>query len=1023
MQNFTKSSLPLFILLLLFFITNAVQAQSAVDRIYTDWGGYWTANAATGSDNRPDSENNLTAFQWNGKTYSTGVNDSRLITEKVAFDAHKFRALKIQDIKRGNSTFFLQGAMIDETKSASILTPALTGAVATSAEMVARLTDGINGLALGTGIANIGTSSVSFKIGTDNLNLNGLNDGIPDLIVTQVALPGGADVFKFVDALGKTVGDPVTIAFQGVKVVGSYSLDIFDSTDGKPANGFISNEVRDIRILAYDLSAFGITAALAPTVDRFVVTFSGSSDCAFIAFNANSLKLAQLDLVKKASLVSCGKLGDKITYDFEVTNTGDVPLRNITVVDPKLGTTAVGTISTLNVGAKVTFTANYTITAADVALGYVSNSAKVTAIDPSDNLVEDISGQTINNDVATVINLLTPPTIGAITAVTCSIPGSVQLSNLPASGTWSVERLPGNVIVNGTGDTKQISNLPAGKYSFRVTNETGCKSPASAEFVVPETVTNKWNGTKWSDGTPNITQNLNIEADLSITAATNLTGCNCTVQSGYTVTVNGDATLTLQDKLTNNGTVIFENNASLVQINNAINSGKVTYKRTTTPVRRFDFTYWSSPVSNFKLSDLSPNTLSDKYLAYNNAWAINYNGTAVMQAAAGYAVRAPQSYNLNEAAPFSASFEGVPNNGDIPYAIKGTWNLIGNPYPSAVYADEFIYNNTNLYGTLYFWTHNSSPDVAIVGNATYNYTSGDYASYNITGGIGKNRGTAAATGSPEPLGYIAAGQSFFVAAQQTVGTVLFTNEMRVAGRNKQFYKMAKTTSMEKNRIWLNLTNEDGLFKQILIGYVSGATNGYDAIYDGVTYNGNSFADFYSINDGSRLAIQGRAVPFTAEEIPLGFSVKLTKKPAVESSFSIGIDHTDGNLNEQPVFLYDNQTSKTHNLRKGNYTFSSADGVFDDRFILKYGTTLGVDDFNTENKVLEVYVNNKKITIDAKLERINKVTIFDITGKSIYTKENINNTVLEIENLKISNQVLIVQTILENGATSNTKIIL
>ena len=120
MQNFTKSSVPLFILLLLFFITNVVQAQSAVDRIYTDWRGYWTANAVTGSDNRPDSENNLTAFEWNGKTYSTGVNDSRLVKEKVVFDAHKFRALKIQEITRGTSTFFLQGAMIDGTKSASI---------------------------------------------------------------------------------------------------------------------------------------------------------------------------------------------------------------------------------------------------------------------------------------------------------------------------------------------------------------------------------------------------------------------------------------------------------------------------------------------------------------------------------------------------------------------------------------------------------------------------------------------------------------------------------------------------------------------------------------------------------------------------------------------------------------------------------------------------------------------------------------------------------------------------------------
>jgi hypothetical protein len=43
-----------------------------------------------------------------------------------------------------------------------------------------------------------------------------------------------------------------------------------------------------------------------------------------------------------------------------------------------------------------------------------------------------------------------------------------------------------------------------------------------------------------------------------------------------------------------------------------------------------------------------------------------------------------------------------------------------------------------------------------------------------------------------------------------------------------------------------LTNTGG-FQQTLIGYITGATNEYDNVYDGVSFNGNAFIDFYSIN--------------------------------------------------------------------------------------------------------------------------------------------------------------------------------
>ena len=64
------------------------------------------------------------------------------------------------------------------------------------------------------------------------------------------------------------------------------------------------------------------------------------------------------------------------------------------------------------------------------------------------------------------------PNAAAPTQPTCATPtGSVLLSGLPSSGTWTVTRMPGTINTSGTGTTATILNLPAGAtYTFTVTN-------------------------------------------------------------------------------------------------------------------------------------------------------------------------------------------------------------------------------------------------------------------------------------------------------------------------------------------------------------------------------------------------------------------------------------------------------------------------------------------------------------------------------------------------------------------------
>jgi len=108
------------------------------------------------------------------------------------------------------------------------------------------------------------------------------------------------------------------------------------------------------------------------------------------------LKAANLTLVKKADKVEDvngnGKndAGDKITYSYEVTNSGNVPLTGVKVTDDKIANVSCPKTE-LGVGEKMTCTGAYTLTADDVTAGQVKNTATAEGIDPEGNKVPPTS--------------------------------------------------------------------------------------------------------------------------------------------------------------------------------------------------------------------------------------------------------------------------------------------------------------------------------------------------------------------------------------------------------------------------------------------------------------------------------------------------------------------------------------------------------------------------------------------------------------------------------------------------------
>jgi gliding motility-associated-like protein len=100
---------------------------------------------------------------------------------------------------------------------------------------------------------------------------------------------------------------------------------------------------------------------------------------------------------------------ETITYSFAITNTGNVTLSNVTIIDKLAGLVLTGSpIATLGVGVtnSTAYSAVYPITQADINLGSVSNQATAQGTSPSGIVVRDLSDETsATNDSPTVLDI------------------------------------------------------------------------------------------------------------------------------------------------------------------------------------------------------------------------------------------------------------------------------------------------------------------------------------------------------------------------------------------------------------------------------------------------------------------------------------------------------------------------------------------------------------------------------------------------------------------------------------------
>jgi len=501
---------------------------------------------------------------------------------------------------------------------------------------------------------------------------------------------------------------------------------------------------------------------------------------------------------------------------------------------------------------------------------------------------------------------------------------------------------------------------------------------------------------------PTTVNNLKVDNAAGLTLGANTTvGNTLTITTGN-LTIPTGKNLTVNTTIANSGTITVENNANLIQTSvTDTNSGSGTaiVKRNSNDLKRLDYTLWSSPVAGQKLIDFSPLTVNERFYTYNPSTNI-YNGTDTSLnfiPGTGYLIRMPDNADAGTPTPYAGQFTGTLNNGDVSIPVSiGTYNAIGNPYPSVVFANDFI-NGNSTDGTLYFWRKTNGA----IGTA--------YASYNL---VGVTVTSDPGTGGIPPNGHIQVGQGFIVKATST--SLNFTNAMReLAPTSTQILKTKQV--VQQDRIWLNMTTTSGVFSQALVGYVDGATLGVDNGYDGKYINDSPVALTSNIN-GEEYTIQGRPA-FDATDV-----VALNFKTDVAGDYTIAIDHIDGVFaNGQDVFLLDSKTGTETDLKAGSYTFSAVAGTDNARFSLKYQKTLKVNTPAFNENSVTVYRNNGTIYINSGASAINSVKVYDLLGRVLAEQNNMKTNSATI-NLKAAHQVLIVKVSDEDNTTVSKKVV-
>lgn len=528
-----------------------------------------------------------------------------------------------------------------------------------------------------------------------------------------------------------------------------------------------------------------------------------------------------------------------------------------------------------------------------------------------------------------------------------------------------------------------------------------------------------WNGTEWDNGVPNITKTAVI-ASGTLTVSEDMQMCTLYVNNTAEVIIESGVNLTVANvvNIATTASMLVENNANLIQIDNIQNTGNITVQRNSSPIKRLDYTLWSSPVTGQNLFNFSPETLPNRFYTYDstdNLYSaipgLGDESETIFEKGRGYLIRAANNHP-DVPTVWEGEFEGLPNSGTVSVPLNTSndpalrYTLVGNPYPSAISIEEFVKRNSlNINGQLWFWRKTNNPETSSYCTVM---ADGDYV----------GNGALQDSEAFDPQGVIRTGQGFFVqASSSSPANIIFNNSLREADNSNRFFRNAMDNQPENNRFWLNIAKGNNFFGQTLVNYRTGATMGIDYGMDGKARVNEGSVKLYTVEGENTLAIQARSLPFTSEDV-----VQLGFRAEESGTLTIVLDKYDGLFATQNIYLEDTYLGVNQNIKNSGYEFATEAGTFNDRFRVVYAEALDTDVPPLSAGNIIVYKQGNALNINAGKTNLKSVELFDVRGRMLFAADSINAAETSITSIQPQQQFLIINAVTENGVKISKKII-
>lgn len=418
-------------------------------------------------------------------------------------------------------------------------------------------------------------------------------------------------------------------------------------------------------------------------------------------------------------------------------------------------------------------------------------------------------------------------------------------------------------------------------------------------------------------------------------------------------------------------------------------SGNITMQRYL--ATGFGYKYFSSPFQSATVNEFA----DDIDLAASFPSFYKYDESRVSSGWVSYTVsdsilHPMHGYTANFGSGVSATtidITGVVNDGAlsrIMYNNNRTYtkgfNLVGNPYPSPIDWDAASgWTKTNIDNAVYFFKAGGADEYSGAYGTYINGVSSDETASNVIPSL----------------------QGFFVhvsdGSYPVTGTLGMDNNVRIVDYTSIFLKQNKNTSIPLLRISAGFTNNANS-DPLVIYFDDLAQTTFERDKDALKLmnTDTNIPNLYAVSDDSR-KLSINSIPLGEEQqinIPIG--LKIEKDGNIQFKIKDILNIESG----YEVYLHDNLLGSTTKLEiDDTYDIYLETGEYINRFTLILSNiSTGIIDLESNNKLLNAYVNYNKLIVDIKkLPARNGLLIIS----NIYGQVLIQQEIEEFDHLEFS----------------------